>query len=456
MKSLLTIVCAAIIFFSACSSIPEQPSFPSVKGDAPCDCAPGPVPVADHHAHLVSPAAAWLQREVPQPRVDLPEELEKLLEQFSQHWDDATLLGALLTDDALLLDPFEASWIRGRDEVALYLGELFARQYRITPVKYELHGGVGHLAGYYSREEAGNEKHIGHVLMSLSREPEAGWKVAAQAPRFPGPFTMDPITAADLVANLDEAGVQRAAVLSVAYWFGSAHRQPMENEYERVRAENDWTLQQVSQYPDRLTAICSFNPLKEYAGAELERCADVLRVKAIKLHFGNSGVDVRRAEDLEKLRAVFRAANDRGLAIVVHLWTDPSYETEGAEHAGVFLDELLPAAPDVMVQIAHMAGGGRSTDTALSVFADAIAEGDPRTKNLLFDLATLTGGQSDENLVRDAERIRQIGLDRIVYGTDTSPPHPAPREAWNLLRTRLPLTSEEFRRIAGNVAPYLR
>src|SRR6185436_20069639 len=81
------------------------------------------------------------------------------------------------------------------------------------------------------------------------------------------------ISARDLVALLDAAGIQRALVLSMGYTWGKASRAPVENEYEHVKAENDWTAQQVAQYPSRLRALCSFNPLKEYALTELTRCS---------------------------------------------------------------------------------------------------------------------------------------------------------------------------------------
>lgn len=179
-------------------------------------------------------------------------------------------------------------------------------------------------------------------------------------------------------------------------------------------------------------------------------------MKGVKLHLGNSGVDVRIAAHAERVRAVFRAANERGLAILVHLWTNASYESEGRAHAEQVLTQLLPAAPDVPVQIAHMAGGGRSTDAALAVFAEAIAAGDPRTKNVYFDVATLTSGQSDEGLRRDAERMRQIGFDRILYGTDTVPPNPPALRSWGMFRALMPLTEIEHGAIARNVTPYLR
>src|SRR5262249_15584198 len=73
------------------------------------------------------------------------------------------------------------------------------------------------------------------------------------------------ISASDVIALIDSARIQRALVLSVAYTWGKASRAPVDNEYEQVKAENDWTAQQVAQYPDRLRAFCSFNPLKPYA-----------------------------------------------------------------------------------------------------------------------------------------------------------------------------------------------
>jgi uncharacterized protein len=76
------------------------------------------------------------------------------------------------------------------------------------------------------------------------------------------------ISAHEVVALLDAAGIRRALVLSGAYLYGSPVR-TVDDEYVRVRTENDWTGAQVAQYPDRLRAFGSFNPLKEYALDEL-------------------------------------------------------------------------------------------------------------------------------------------------------------------------------------------
>ena len=73
------------------------------------------------------------------------------------------------------------------------------------------------------------------------------------------------------------------------------------------------------------------------------------------------------------------------------LWTSscpPWKLAYGREEARIFLNEILTAAPDIAVQIAHLCGAGGfddpSVDQALGVFVDAITNGDPRTKQLYF------------------------------------------------------------------------
>jgi hypothetical protein len=47
-----------------------------------------------------------------------------------------------------------------------------------------------------------------------------------------GGKTRPSITAKDLVALLDDAGIRKALVLSLAYQYGNPNRPPVENEYE--------------------------------------------------------------------------------------------------------------------------------------------------------------------------------------------------------------------------------
>ena len=273
-----------------------------------------------------------------------------------------------------------------------------------------------------------------------------------------------PVVGEQLVAMLDRAGIKRAVVLSDAYWFDSPPRATalgdvgVHDVYAAVQAENDWTAREVARFPQRLVGFCSFNPLNEYALQELDRCTKNRTFKGLKLHFAASGVDLKNARHCERVRRIFEAANSHRLAVTVHVRGDRRY---GREHAEIFLNQILPAAPDIPVQIAHLWGGDGFSEGALSAlvaYADAVSAPHRATKNLYFDvtqLALILRGRR-EVLERMATLIRQIGVSRILYGSDGPIfGNEQPAEAWATFRRELPLTSDEFKTIANNIAPYV-
>jgi predicted TIM-barrel fold metal-dependent hydrolase len=270
-------------------------------------------------------------------------------------------------------------------------------------------------------------------------------------------------TARDLIPLLDVAGIRRALVLSMAYQYGDPNRPPVPDEYTEVQRENDWTAHQVAEFPGRLRAFCGVDPLKSYAVSEVERCAkDPYLHYGLKLHFGNSDVDLDDPQQVTELRRIFRTADEHGMAIVVHM--RPSVHRNrpyGAREAETFLNEVLPSAPHVAIQIAHLAGAGGfddpSVDSALSVFIAAIARHDSRMAHVFFDICGVAGlGQWEEKKALIALRIRQIGIKRILWGSDGAfGGGMTPAQALEAYR-KLPLTKNEFRTIDTNVAPYMR
>lgn len=274
------------------------------------------------------------------------------------------------------------------------------------------------------------------------------------------------ITAKDVIELLDQAGIREGVLLSVAYTYGRPGREPA-NEYERVKEENDWVGAQAALYPKRLLAFCGFNPLKDYALDELARCAKNPNTRrGIKLHFGNSDVRMENPEHLEKLKAVFRAANANRMAIVVHMRASISLNRPyAAEQAKAFLEHLLPLATNITVQIAHLGGSGPGfNDPKADAFMDALVASlyDPRSKvpnrkNVWFDLTTSAHPtNSPERSALLLKRIRQIGVKRILYGTDLAiGGNLKPRESWAEI-TKLGLSNDEVKTIANNRAPYLR
>jgi predicted TIM-barrel fold metal-dependent hydrolase len=409
----------------------------------------------------MGPVAIQMQVQNPSiPTITLPPDLDRVLkerEQFSRTEAPQASFERLYAGTAQILDFTDAPylrWVRGARNVERVSRSL-TQGARYVPNQYHTDGTIGFVAGVM--RGAGSEEDEAYFVLGLKRESGV-WKIMSEqvTPQPPLPFAK-PLTADRIIEVLDDAGIQRAVVLSAAFWLGGGRIQgSLEEEHSRVRAENDWVVAQVGRFPNRLVAFCGVNPLRDYAIAELRRCATLPGVRGMKLHFGNSRVDLLNPVHLESLRAFFREANARRMALVVHLWVRGGY---GRAHSEVFLNQLLPLAPDVTIQIAHLAGsGGFDSDSALQVFADAITTGDPRMQNVYFDVATdVNTEQPAEVIALIARRLRQIGLRRILFGADTPIlDRPPTLQAWATFRRRLPLTNQELEIIAANVAPYLR
>jgi predicted TIM-barrel fold metal-dependent hydrolase len=416
------------------------------------DTSDGLAPDVDHHQHLLSPQGAALLNN-PRTAADIPAAVTQVLQQHEAAWNEPTRLADIYSADAVVMDDDAEEWLRGREAVARYIGTRFAKPYQITPIAYTGDDRRIRLAAYYSRGEGAERRHIGSAMIELVREGDQ-WRIATEYPIFPGPPRSEPLDAQQLVAMLDAAHIKRAVVLSVGYWFDSPTR-PSTRSAAAMQAENTWTAEQAARFPDRLIAFCALNPVSDAAIETLRHCAADRRFKGLKLHFANSRVDLLNADHVRRIREVFAAANRAGLPIVAHVRNS---ETYGAREAHVILEKLLPAAPDVPIQIAHLWGGANFAPDALAVYAEAVAARRPATRRLYFDVADAALVANTPELAQVvADRLRQIGLDRILYGSDAAfGNHPDPGGSWAAFRKGIALSPAEFEKIAHNVAPYLR
>ena len=284
--------------------------------------------------------------------------------------------------------------------------------------------------------------------------------------------TMESQTAEQLIEAMDVASIQHGLVLSLVYLFASPDVQ-VENEYQVVRDENNYVAQQVALFPDRLVGACSVNPLSDYAVKEIRRCASELNTHALKLHFANSGIELRNEAHVEKLQLIFALLDELDLPAVVHLRAGES--EYGSEQANIFIDSILSEVPDLPIQIAHMGGWGgydSATDSALQAFELALNEG--RLLNpIWFDLGAVVfdprvAGDNEElaKQVRDAnetlaQRIRVIGPARVLFASDwpSWPPISDSSQKLSanqsLIEQALPLEDEELEVIYENVVPWL-
>lgn len=407
------------------------------------------VPRIDAHQHMMGPAAmGLLVREPSPPTVAVPAALAELLG-ARERGVDATNYAALYTTDAMVFAEEQGRWWTGEARILDALGN-FGNGLRFEPTRFALDGAAGYVAGVL-RTASGAETDT--FVLGL-KKLGGRWRIATEMKQAIPPPTYAPaVDAEKIVEMLDDAGIEYATVLSLGYWFGDPEK-PVADRWAGTRSENDWTIAQTRKYPDRLIPFCGVNPIDDYAIAELERCA-ALGVRGMKIH-RNSKFTTGNPEHLEKLKRFFRAANQRKLAIVLHLRDVPT----------VLIDQVLPEAPDIPIQIAHMGSG------TLEEFAQAIAAGRPGTKNLWFDWTQalpieglwthgrpggLGGTVTPEARQKMVALMRTVGLGRILYGSDMPLPwNPAPREWWRKTILTLPLTDDEIRDIADNLPPYVR
>lgn len=268
---------------------------------------------------------------------------------------------------------------------------------------------------------------------------------------------MPVIYAADLIEQLDQAGIRYGTVLSSAYFYGMPEYKASNQERrDKTRKLNDLVADEVARYPKRLRAFCGVGVLSGFAIEEVTRCAEDLSMVGVKIHFANADVDLFRRDDLERLRQFFEHVRSLDLPVVLHMRT--RNRDFGRADVDNFVNEVLVHVPGIELYIAHLSGWGGydvNTHEALTTWAEvlessAIAEPD----KINFDIAaTVTRHPAEEN-AKIAELVRRIGTAHFFVGSDW-PAFNKPRWVPANFRNNVPLTAEELDDILNNVAPYI-
>jgi predicted TIM-barrel fold metal-dependent hydrolase len=261
------------------------------------------------------------------------------------------------------------------------------------------------------------------------------------------------VFASDAVHALDEAHVSKGVILSCAYLYGlpSLHLAPREIA-ERTRRENEFTAAEVAKYPTRLVGFLSVNPLQDSAIDEIRHWQGSKQLVGLKLHFTASAVNIRSAADRRRVASVLAEAATEHIPIVIHIGGG----NFNASDAELFIREVLRSAGESWVQIAHAGGGWPLKDGnhagVLRAFADHIAQDDPATRHILFDISFVPAPDESRDTVSELTRqIRRIGIKRFLFGSDFNVLTPT-KEITRL--GRLGLTQAEWQTLRQNCAPW--
>ncbi len=201
-------------------------------------------------------------------------------------------------------------------------------------------------------------------------------------------------SAEDIVASMEEAGVDRTVVMGFPWREGSL-----------CREQNSYIIDAVRRYPDKLIGFACVQPLDAGDAKELDRC-----LSAGLMGLGELSQDGQRydIEDRWVLADSVQVLMQHDRPLLTH-----SSEPIGHNYAGkgtVTPDKLLRLAqnfPDLKIVLAHWGGG--------LPFYELMPEVRESLRNVYYDSAASTYLYGFDIFPIAA---RLVGPERILWGTD--------------------------------------
>ena len=202
-------------------------------------------------------------------------------------------------------------------------------------------------------------------------------------------------TVEGLIESMDSAGVD------VAVCAGFGWTDP-----EIATESNNYDISATQQYPDRLVAFCSVNPLwGEAAVQEVERCHEAGALGIGELHPNTQGI---LDADLAALAPVFDKAKELEMPILLHA-SEPvghGYPGKGTVTPDLLM-ALVNAFPNNKLIFSHFGGG--------LPFYGLMNEVNAALKNVYFDSAAFPFLYRPEVFEVSA---RAVGAEKILFASD--------------------------------------
>ena len=202
-------------------------------------------------------------------------------------------------------------------------------------------------------------------------------------------------TADELIASMDRDGVDISVILNIGW---ATHELCVET--------NDYILESIARYPNRLVGFCAVQPRSiEAAIAEIERC-----VRGGIRGIGELRPDVQFLDfnDEEMMDPFIEVVREHKLILLTHASEPAGHQYPGK--GGVTPDILYPfieCFPDLTIVCAHWGGG-------LPFYA-LMPEVKKAMSNVFFDTAAspLLYSSQVYNQV-----VQLVGGDKILFGSD--------------------------------------
>jgi predicted TIM-barrel fold metal-dependent hydrolase len=203
------------------------------------------------------------------------------------------------------------------------------------------------------------------------------------------------VGARELLATMDEDGIDRAVVLGFPW-----------RQAKIFRRHNDYILEAVAAYPDRLIGMACFEAVHPEAAEETRRCLDGGLRGVGELAFYENGIT---AASIEKLAPTMSICRAHGVPMMLHTNEPVGHNYPGkAPNTLRQIYDLVCRFPENRIILAHWGGG-------LFFYHLLKKEVKAALHNVYFDTAA-TPYLYDPAIWTTACAV--VGADRILFGTD--------------------------------------
>ncbi len=199
----------------------------------------------------------------------------------------------------------------------------------------------------------------------------------------------------DLIRNMDEEGIHRSVIFGFP-WEDEAH----------FRRHNDYIIESVQQYPDRLVGFCCFSILSPGGAREAERCLKSGLSGVGELAVYGSGLT---SDISDAFKDVMSLCSQYDVPMLLHVNEPVGHDYPGK--APITLRQIyrfVKTYPSNRIVLAHWGGG-------LFFFALMKKEVNEVLKNVWFDTAA-SPYLYIPNIYRIAGDV--IGFEKILFGSD--------------------------------------
>ena len=261
----------------------------------------------------------------------------------------------------------------------------------------------------------------------------------------------------DIDTIMSKVKSDKILLISTGYGFSKEENNNRELK-DLLQQENDFLFNAYSKYENRIFPFIGIDPTESYSLEEIRRCHTKFDKYGIKLHFHSSKVELLDTVEVKIMKPLFDFARVVNIPLLIHF---KNHESDfGKSQIESFFQNYTNKNSPLTIIFAHTGGDGLINEKTKEIVKEILTQNQKYNQNIYFEISSAIWHsyvkQYEISDVEKYELLKEIGFDKIIYGTDY------PARAFDSftaqLKYRLNLTDKELDMIKKNspLNEYLR